>query len=78
MITQKDKQLHFFISFILVIGLFFIFANIAYSVFIALLLGLLKELLDKYVLKGKFSYLDIVADVLGALAAATLLGVAKI
>ena len=60
-----DKIAHFSVSFVIV-AVLFTFLPMCWSVLIAFMIGLAKELKDQYIYKG-FSLLDLLADFLGIL-----------
>lgn len=66
---EKDKLMHFCIGLLL--------AQLAYLwvwlIILPLFIGIAKELLDKYVRNTGFSWLDLLATVLGCLPVAVLL-----
>lgn len=67
-VKHIDKIAHCVISavIVLVLGLFI---PLWIAVLVAVLLGLVKEILDKYVLASSFSIPDLVADTLGIILA---------
>lgn len=60
-----DKILHFLISAFLVTVAMSLISNILVSALIVLLIGIGKELYDKFINKTEFSVSDLIADVLG-------------
>lgn len=60
---QKDKLMHFIGGLLLSYAMFYSFWCVA----IPLVFGLLKELVDKYVRKGKFDIKDLFATYLGVI-----------
>lgn len=58
---QKDKLMHFIGGLLLSYAMFYSF----WCILIPLSFGLLKELADKYIRKGKFDMKDIFATYLG-------------
>ena len=65
--NQEDKQRHFFVCFILMLG-FLPHTNVIFSVMITLVIGFLKEIWDVYFGTG-FCWFDMSANVLGVLGA---------
>ena len=63
---ELDKKLHFLVSLCLVLFFFFLIQNLLLSIIISFLIGLLKEIYDKYFGSG-FCWKDILADILGIL-----------
>ena len=67
-----DKLLHYLITYFVVITCYMFNIPIAIAVLCALILSILKELLDKYLYNG-FSIGDLIADILGIISALALL-----
>jgi hypothetical protein len=66
LIKDEGLYLHYFISLVIVIALSFML-SLFWSCLITLAIGIIKEMIDKYIRKAKFSLLDLVADVAGIL-----------
>ena len=69
---KKDKVLHFIFSFGIVTTLLYTLKNtkrkLEISIGITALIGVLKEVYDKYIKKGIFSIGDLMADAMGIMA----------
>jgi hypothetical protein len=64
MIIEKDKILHFVISFLLV-NICSFFINLPITLVIVFIIGFIKELYDFFIFKRKDCLGDIIADILG-------------
>lgn len=63
-----DKQKHLILSFILTLLFYVLLNNLLIAGGVVLFIGLFKEIIyDKLLKKGKFEWLDIVANILGIL-----------
>jgi VanZ family protein len=64
-----DKALHFAVCCVITLIPFLITWNVNWVFFgflVAIMIGFMKELFDKYVKKTKFDLIDMIADILGA------------
>lgn len=67
LIIAKDKQLHFIICAVISLLVGIIFRSVIAGMFIALYVGMLKELYDVSVKKSEWDIYDLLADLVGGI-----------
>lgn len=70
---SSDKYLHFMVCMVLTQILCKLTISIILPLIVVLSIGILKELFDKFIMKEKFDYGDLEADIYGILTGAMLL-----
>ena len=76
---QRDKQIHFAAGFVIAIIIGFIFQSYLAMFLVALVLGLLKDVVyDKWMKKGCFEIADIVMTSVGSIPAILIIMIYKL